>query len=110
MLSQRQRFVTDARNVLFRGLGPELGAHNVSSALQDPLMELHDANGTTMATNDNWKDAPNASAIQATGIPPVDDRESAILTPLGPGHYTSILRGAGGATGVGQVEAYKLSN
>lgn len=78
----------DPRNVLLRGLGPELAARNVANALQNPLLELHHANGTTMATNDDWQQAPNASAIQATGIPPADDRESAILMPLGPGHYT----------------------
>ena len=72
-------------------------------------MELHDANGTTLAANDNWKDAPNASDIQATTIPPVDDCEAAILMPLGPGKYTSVVRGVNNTTGVGQVEAYKLN-
>jgi hypothetical protein len=94
--------------VLVRALGPSLTAQGVNSALQDPLLELHDANGT-LVTNDNWRDASNASEIQAT-LPPPDDRESAIITTLAPSNagYTAVVRGAGGATGVALVEVYAL--
>jgi hypothetical protein len=98
----------DPRNVLFRGIGPSLGGANVQNALQDPFLELHDVNGTLLQSNDNWQDAPNAAAIQATGIAPSDPKESAVMLPLSPGNYTAIVRGAGGATGVALSEAYKL--
>jgi CSLREA domain-containing protein len=96
--------------VLVRALGPSLTAQGVSGALQDPVLELHDANGT-LITNDNWREAGNAADIQATGIPPTDDHESAILTTLVPSTsgYTAIVRGANGATGVGLVEVYGLN-
>jgi hypothetical protein len=46
--------------------------------------------------------------INATGIAPTDNRESAILKVLPAGHYTAIVRGKTGP-GVGLVEAYRLA-
>lgn len=95
-----------------RALGPSLAAHGVSGTLQDPLLELHDANGSTIASNDNWRDSADASRIAATGIPPSDDQESAILhfVPAGTsGGYTAVVRGVDGATGVALVEIYALN-
>ena len=82
----------------------------VPGALQDPTLELHDGNGAILLSNDNWKDAPNAADIQATGLAPSDDRESAILMTLAPGNYTTIMRGVNRTTGIGLAEAYKLDN
>ena len=94
--------------ILFRAIGPSLTNFGVSNALQDPMLELHDGNGTLRASNDNWVDSPDAAAISATTIPPTDSRESAILQNLPPGAYTAIVRGAGSSTGVAVVEAYQL--
>ncbi len=93
--------------VLIRGLGPSLTQANVAGALQDPTIELHDGNGAIIASNDNWKDTQQ-SAIQATGLAPSDDRESAILTILTKGGYTAILRGKNNTTGIALIEAYKI--
>jgi len=97
--------------VLIRALGPSLAAHGVGGTLQDPLLELHDANGNTLVRNDNWGDASNASQISATGIPPTDSRESAILTTLSPANsgYTAVVAGVNGSTGVALVEVYALN-
>ena len=46
--------------------------------------------------------------IEATGLPPSNDLESAILRTLDPGLYTAVVTGKNGATGVGLVEAYDL--
>ena len=94
--------------VLFRGIGPELKDKGVSGEMQDPMLELHDSNGMLMQANDNWRDAPNASDISATGLAPKDDREPAILLTLSPGSYTTILRGVDDTTGIALSEAYKL--
>jgi NHL repeat len=91
-----------------RAIGPSLSAAGVSGALQDPTLELHDANGTTIAFNDNWKDSQQ-SEIQATGIPPNDDRESAIVATLSAGNYTAVVRGKNNSTGIGLVEVYNLT-
>jgi len=70
-------------------------------------MELRDVNGVLLMANDNWKE--NQAEINGTGIPPTDDRESAILHVLPGGHYTAIVRGKNGTVGVGLVEAYRLN-
>jgi hypothetical protein len=98
-----------SRRLFLRALGPELAAFGVNGELANPMLELHDFNGAILATNDNWRDAPNSSDIFATGLAPTDDRESAILALLGPGTYTAIVRGFGGGTGVGILEAYLIN-
>jgi hypothetical protein len=95
------------KRVLFRAIGPELNGV-VPNPLQDPTMELHGENGALILSNDNWRDAPDASEIQATGLAPKDDRESAILTTLPPANYTTIVRGKNNTTGIALNEAYKL--
>lgn len=96
------------KRVIVRGLGPSLGAAGVQGALVDPTLELHDQTAnTTVAFNDNWQDS-QANEIANTGIPPSDDRESAIVQTLAPGPYTAVVAGKDGATGVGLVEAFDL--
>ncbi len=92
--------------VLVRGIGPSLQGQ-VPNALADPILELHDSNGNTLETNDNWKDSPERADIEATGIPPSNDLESAILLSVSPAGYTAILRGKTGS-GIAVVEIYNL--
>jgi hypothetical protein len=102
---------TDNVEVLLRALGPTLQQFGVAGPLQDPTIELHDGNGTLLASNDNWKDTQQAD-IQATGLAPPNDKESAILMKnpgLAPGKYTAIVSGKNNTTGVGLVEAYDLN-
>jgi hypothetical protein len=98
------------KRVLFRAIGPSLHNGGVASELQDPVLELHDGNGAVMTTNDDWRQASNASEIEATGLAPTDDRESAILVTIPSGNYTTVLRGAKNTTGIALSEAYKLVN
>jgi hypothetical protein len=93
--------------VIVRGLGPSLASSGISGVLADPTLELRDGNGGLVASNDNWKDSQQTD-IQATSIPPSDERESAIVSNLNPGAYTAILRGKNSSTGVGLVELYAL--
>jgi hypothetical protein len=103
-------FITGNRNaninVLLRAMGPSL-AGQVPAALADPIMELHDSNGATLATNDNWQDTQKTQ-IEQTGIPPSNARESAIVSSLPPGGYTAIVRGVNGGVGNAVVEVYNL--
>ncbi len=73
-------------------------------ALQDPVLELHNNQGALSRTNHNRKD-DNQAEILATGIPPTNDRESAIVATLYPDNYTAIVRGVADTTGVALVEA-----
>ena len=96
------------KNVIIRGIGPSLTPLGVPGALPDPTLELFDNSGNSIAFNNDWRDS-QATAIQATGIPPTDDRESAIVQTLAPAPYTAILRGNNGVIGIGVVEAYDLT-
>ena len=96
------------KQVLLRAIGPSLTGFGVPNALADPVMELHGPTGFVTITNDNWKDTQQA-AIMATGIPPSNDLESAILATLPPGNYTAIVRGKNNTTGVALVEVYDLN-
>jgi len=93
--------------VVVRGLGPTLTQFGVTGALADPALTLVDSNGNIVRSNNNWKDTQQA-AIQATGLAPPNDLEAAILVTVAAGHYTAILSGNGGGTGIGLVEVYKL--
>jgi hypothetical protein len=99
---------TGNTRVLIRAIGPSLAHDGVSNPLNDPRLELHDGNGATMVTNDDWREAENAAKIEERGIAPKDDRESGILASVAPGHYTAIARGKNDGTGVGLVEVYNV--
>src|SRR5439155_21546435 len=73
-----------------------------------PVLERHGPAVFQTITNNNWRDTQQA-AIEATGLAPSNDLESAILFDLDPGAYTAILSGNGGIVGVGLVEIYDLS-
>ena len=104
---------TVAKTVMLRAIGPSLP---VPGALQDPVLELHDGTGTTIATNDNWRSTQiggiissgQSVDIQASTIAPLNDAESAIIATLDPGSYTAVIRGANNATGIAVVEGYDL--
>ena len=94
--------------VLFRAIGPSLTNFGVPNALGDPVLELHDGNGQLVAANYNWRDDQEAE-ILATGIPPSNNLESAIVRDLPAGAYTAIVRGTNNTTGVALVEVYNLN-
>ncbi len=93
------------KKVIVRAIGPSLG---LAGKLADPVLELHDASGALLETNDNWMDSPNKQAIIDSTIPPKDPLESAIVRSVPPGNYTAIERGVNNGTGIGVVEAYDL--
>lgn len=98
---------TDYAKMLFRALGPSLAGLGLANTLQNPQLDLYDAQGTKIAHNDNWMDTQKA-AIIATGLAPNNPLESAISISLAPAAYTAIVSGVDGTTGVGLVEAYNL--
>lgn len=98
--------------VVLRAIGPSLGAFGVPTPLANPTLELRDSNGSLLDSNDNWKTRPDGSSqqadIQATGLAPSNDLESAIVRSVPPGAYTGIVRGVNSGTGNAVVEAYNL--
>jgi hypothetical protein len=101
--------------VIVRAIGPSLTANGnpLPGRLADPTLELHNASGTMVVTNDNWKinDQTGQSQeadIRATTVPPANDLESTILATLPPDNYTAIVRGKNNTVGIAVVEAYNL--
>lgn len=105
----------DTKRVLIRAVGPSLTQAGIAGALPDTMLEVHPTSGS-VTTNDNWKinDATGLSQqaeIEATGLPPSDDLESALVMTLPAGQSaTAIVRGRNGAPGVGLVEVFDLDH
>lgn len=97
-----------ASAMVVRAIGPSLTNLGVANALQDPVLELHDASGAIVASNDNWKGGEKKE-IQDAQLAPTDDKESAISIALAPGEYIAVVRGANGTNGVALVEACNLN-
>jgi N-acetylneuraminic acid mutarotase len=109
---------TGPKRVIIRAIGPELGAppYNIPNALANPRLELHNAAGTLIGSNDDWQHtiiggiitSDQRGDIRNSGYAPGDGRESAIIAELPPGNYTAIIRGVNNTVGVALVEAYDL--
>jgi hypothetical protein len=103
---------TGPKQVVIRGIGPSLSSFGLTGVLANPTLELHRGT-TTLATNDDWKIRSNGTSqqaqIEATGLAPTNDLESAIVTTLNPGAYTAILQGKTNGTGIGLIEVYDLT-
>ncbi len=101
---------TQSKQVVVRAIGPSLATAGITQPLPDPKLELRNASGVLIQSNDNWQQQnPNASAIYAHGLAPTQPRESAILATVTPGRYTAIVRGVANDTGTALVEVYDLS-
>jgi len=98
---------TAPKHVLLRAIGPSLTQFGVPNVLADPMLELHGPGAFGTITNNNWRDTQEVE-IQATGIPPTNNLESAIVATLAPGAYTAIVKGNGAGAGVALVEVYDL--
>ena len=95
--------------ILVRALGPTLTDFGVPGALANPTLDLVNASGTTIRSDDDWQDDPAQKAlIQAAGLAPNHAEEAALVETVSPGQYTAVVRGKSGTTGVGLVEAYNI--
>jgi hypothetical protein len=93
------------QTVVVRARGPSLVAQGVSGVLANPNLQFF-SGATQIAQNNDWGQAANAAAIQASGFAPSDPNESAIMMTLNPGAYTAIVTGVAGGTGVAIVEVF----
>jgi hypothetical protein len=107
---------TGAKKVIIRAIGPELSQFGVPDPLANPRLELHNAAGALIGSNDDWQvtiiggviTANQVADIQNSGHAPTAPTESAMIAELPPGNYTAIVRGVNDTTGVGLVEVYDL--
>ena len=93
--------------LLARGIGPSLQNFGVTVPLADPTLELHDANGATIATNNDWRDSQELE-ISYFGLAPTNDLEAALLADRPPGPATVIVAGRNGGAGIGLVEIFNF--
>ena len=114
-------FVSTGDNIVIAGF--MLGSHNgndrivvrglsatgVPNPLVNPTLELRDANGVLIASDNDWQDDPaQAAELTAVGLAPTSNLDAAIMATLPPGLYTALLAGRNNGTGVGLVEVYDL--
>ena len=108
---------SERKTVIIRAIGPELTQFGVPNVLINPTLDLHDATGALIASNDNWQTTiiggiiihSQVQQIINSGHAPMDPRESAIIANLPAGNYTAIVRGVSNTRGVGLAEVYDLS-
>jgi hypothetical protein len=93
-----------SKHVILRAIG---GSLNIQSALEDPILNLHNSSGNILQSNDDWRYGPELE-IEASTLAPVDDYDSTIIATLNSGNYTAIVNGYANSTGIALVEAYDL--
>ena len=77
----------EPKRVIVRAIGPELTRYGVPDPLADPTLELHDATGASIASNDDWQHtiiggiitSPSVQDIRNSGYAPANRSESAII-------------------------------
>ena len=95
--------------IAVRGVGPSLAQFGLNPVLADPALELRNANGELLISNEDWMDDPvTAAQLTANGLGLSDSKESGIFTSLPPGQFTAILAGQDGGIGIGLIEIYNL--
>jgi hypothetical protein len=108
---------TGTKRVIIRAIGPELAQYGITNALANPTLQLYNAAGLLIGSNDNWQTtiiggvitSSQVSDIQNSGHAPTAASESAIIADLPTGSYTAIVSGVSNTTGVALVDAYDLS-
>jgi hypothetical protein len=94
------------KRLLLRALGASLP---LTGTLANTTLTLYNSAGQVIEFNDDWRTNSNAAEIEATGLAPGHDTESALLLSLAPGTYTALVSGgAMFAPALGLVEVYDL--
>jgi hypothetical protein len=100
---------TGSENTLVRAVGPTLSQFGVTGLLADPQLTVLASNQSVVASNDNWGGTPalTAAFAQAGAFAlPAASLDSAVVTSLPSGSYTTQVAGANGGTGVVLMEVY----
>ena len=93
--------------VVIRAMGASLAGAGVSNPLLDPMLELYDAKGEIIGSNNNWQDNKQ-SQITSLGLAPADSHESALVTQLPAGNYTVVVRSHDETAGIALVEVFNV--
>ena len=97
------------KTVAIVATGPSLAAFGIANPLANPMVTLvRSSDQATLATNDDWTTAGNASQLQQAGFAPTNGLEAAILINLPPGAYTAIVQGVNNGTGTAVAAVYEV--
>ncbi|MEO5959483.1 MAG: CHRD domain-containing protein, partial [Opitutaceae bacterium] len=104
------------RKILVRAAGPTLGSiASLPGTLADPSIAVIDANGVTVASNDDWSTG-NAAALSAAFANAgafaflAGSKDAALIVDLLPNNNYSIqVNGVGNSTGLAIVEVYDIT-
>jgi hypothetical protein len=108
----------DGKNLLVRGIGPDLASFGIQNFLAAPILTLYSANGAVIATDSGWgtnSSGVNDSAlIASTGASvgafalPNGSLDSALLATVNNGAVTTGLLTTAGSSGIGLIEIYDV--
>ena len=100
------------KQVLSRGIGPSLAQFGVTGTLADPQLAVHTKVNnvdTVLSSNAGWGGVTTLSnafsQVGAFSLAP-SSKDSATLSALTAGTYTTVLSSVSGGTGVALVEVY----
>jgi len=96
------------KTVVLRGIGPSLSFNGqlLPGRLLNPTLSLRDSDGAEIDSNDDWM--THSRQQELGNLQPSHPLDSALVVTLQPGLYTAIMRGVGGATGIGLAELYDV--
>ncbi|MFM1749303.1 MAG: hypothetical protein RLZZ188_2969, partial [Verrucomicrobiota bacterium] len=100
------------KRVLIRAVGARLATapFNLTGALADPLLQLYNADGILVLSNDNWS-ADDLGTMNSVGAFALTggSRDAALVATLSPGAYTAQVSGVGNTSGVAILEVYDVT-
>jgi len=101
---------TSAKQVLIRGVGPTLSQFGVTGALTDPKVDVYNAAGQNIGSNNDWAASLSTTFSQAGAFALTNgSKDAALVLTLQPGNYSVQLTSNDGTPGIGLTEVYDLS-
>lgn len=99
------------KQVLIRAVGPGLQSQGVTDFVADPSLTVFDADGNSIAENDDWVDTEIGDAFETVGAFELDanSADAAILLTLAPGLYTTHVVNNSGTDGIVLLEVYEVN-
>lgn len=109
------------RQLLLRGVGPELAAHGVTSPMADPQIVLYNGAGVQLGSNDDWGTAATSNEVSASVLTAAasgsgafalttGSKDAAMIATVAPGLYSLQLFGKNSSTGIALAEIYDVTN
>jgi hypothetical protein len=97
-----------ATDVILVGNGPSLSSLGISNYLADPVLEVYNASGVLIYSNNNWEeDSVSATKLRTAGRAPTYSNEPALYLTLNSGYYTFMLKGYNGSEGEAVLNIYR---